>query len=62
MAAVVPVAVVVKAAGLFEDAGELHAARAQVERNGGGFSFGVSYKWASSLLKPDDARNESRNA
>jgi hypothetical protein len=26
----VPVAVVIKAAGLFEDAGELHAARAQV--------------------------------
>ena len=47
----VPVAVVIKAAGLFEDAGELHAARAQVVNVSLGVLVGSS-KARFSLVSP----------
>src|ERR1035437_7342329 len=50
----VPVAVVIKAAGLFEDAGELHAARAHVVNVGAG-GFVAVFKGALLLgLAPED--------
>ena len=50
----VPVAVVIKAAGLFEDAGELHAARAHVVNVGPG-GFVAVFKGALLLgLAPED--------
>ena len=50
----VPVAVVIKAAGLFEDAGELHAARAHVVNVGAG-GFVAVFKGAFLLgLAPKD--------
>ena len=47
----VPVAVVIKAAGLFEDAGELHAARAHVVNVGLGVLVAV-FKGALFLVLP----------